>query len=108
MGKNSPKIIVKIAFIVMILFFLGLLIVNIQLCASIKQMSKIKEAEFDKKVAHEREVISKDLEAKHATDYLKYYDLAKKLDSQKNLVKELETKVTTQPSTTHPAKRLKK
>jgi len=92
----------------LILLCFALVFHNFQLTKSINSLSKVKEEEFKAKIAKERDLISKEVIEKHASEMSSYNDLAKELESQKKLVKELENKVKIQPSTTHPAQRLKK
>lgn len=106
-GLNQ-RIIVKTVVIVLIVFFIGMAIANIQLCASINNLSKVKDKEFKAKIAKERDLILKDIAEKNAKDAASYYELAKQLESQKKMVKDLENQAKTQPSATHPARGLKK
>ncbi len=108
MKGNLLKIIVKTSFGILILLCFALFFHNFQLTKSINSLSKVKEEEFKAKIAKERDLISKEVIEKHASEMASYNDLAKKLESQKNAVKELENKANMQTSTTHPAKGLKK
>ncbi|MDD2752179.1 MAG: hypothetical protein PHN59_03535 [Candidatus Omnitrophica bacterium] len=108
MKENHMKIAMLGSVSVLTIACLSLFLLNFQLGREIKYLDKAKEKELNIKIAKERELICKDIEAKHATEIASYNELAKKLESQKNLVKELENKAKTQISTTHPAKKLKK
>lgn len=96
MIKNNKTLIV--ALVIAAAFAAYSLITIAFLKAKLKKFNAQKQKEFVAQVSREKELIRKDLEEKYAADMVSYMAMAKRLELEKNKVRELEAKAAKTPA----------
>jgi len=82
----------KIVIAALIVLCVYLAFANFQLNNKFKTFEKAKQVEFKEKLAKARELIRQDLQGKYSADIVSYQAMVKRLEIEKNKVKELEAK----------------